>query len=241
MNSNSRILTPVIAASVLLAACGGGQNTIIGDQNDDADNHNGNEIAYSTVATGIWPPQPVDISNAAPYVNDNPGTSIREIKHVDALNLAMQSEAVITALDTRHEVLSSDSTGAKSDPLKNTEIEIFNYDSNQVVTVSVDHNNTISIHSAAASEYQPSESEAESRRAISLAAKYLHALGHNTDPLQGAALLAHPTATQLAANGKQFYEHRTIYVTFGHGDGATPLLRATVDLSDEKVISGGPL
>ncbi len=242
MNSIFLHIKFITTVSILLAACGGGQNSVIVTQNDETENHHTNEISYSTIASGIWPPQPVDITNAAPYVNDNPGSSIREIKHLNALSLAMQSSEVVAAIGNRYEVLASYNTGGKSDPLKTTEIEIYNYDNNHVVTVRVDRDtNTINIHSAAASDYQPAESEAETTRAISLARSHLATLGHNTDLLVGTALLAHPTATQLAANGKSFYEHRTLYVTFGQGSGTTPLFRATVDLSDEKVISGGPL
>ncbi len=244
MKIQTNQLTGFAIALFSLTACGGGQQAVIGEQSNDSPgsgNHQDTHIAYSQVEAGVWPPQPVDISNARTYVNINPSDSIREIKHAAALDLAMQNEVAVHAIGTRFEVLGSYTTGDKSDPFKTTEHEIFNYNTNQVVTVTVDRNNTVTVSQAPASDYQPAETAAESVTAISIAAGYLQSLGHDTTDLQGAALLAHPTAQQVATTGKQFHAHRLIYVTFGYGAGTTPLFRATVDLSQQTVIDGGPL
>jgi hypothetical protein len=239
------IKTSCIAiTTVAVFSCGGGEQAVIGDQSSDApstDNHTDTHIAYTQVEAGVWPPQPVGISNAQGYVNENPRPAIRDIKTATALDLAMQNIDVLRAIGSRFELLGSYTSGEKSTSKQSTEIELFNYDSNEVVTVKIDTGNIITVNQTPASDYQPAETSDESSRAIAMAADYLQSLGHDTGQLTGAALLTHPTAAQVAASGKQFHEHRLIYVTFGHGAGTTPLYRATVDLSDQIVIKGGRL
>ena len=234
----------IAIASMAVSACGGGEQAVIGEQgisSPSADTHAATHIAYTQVEAGVWPPQPVGISNAQVFTNDNPRPAIRDIKNATAIDLAMQDSDVSHAIGSRFELLASHTSIKKSTSGESTEIELFNYDSNEVVTVTIDTANIITVKHAPASDYQPAETANESRRAIAMAADYLQNLGHDTSQLAGAALLTHPTAAQVTASGKPFHQHRLIYVTFGHGAGATPQYRATVDLSDQIVIEGGRL
>jgi len=198
--------------------------------------------------SGLWPPQPKDITNVqavgshTPETANRASTQIRESAATNVnINPIFDNNSVSAAIGDRHAVLATyeltDKAGNDS-----TEFEIFNYSDNLVVTVSINSDGKVTAKTTAAHEYQPPESQAEVNRAITLARKALSANGYlDHVHLTGTGLLAHPTAAEIARNGEQFYTQRKVYVTFGAGGGVVPNYRALVNLSTEVVEQSGPI
>ncbi len=197
------------------------------------------QIRFTDSNQNIWPPQPEDITNIAVIAAKDTSNTVAKIstkliKFLDIYN----------ALGARHEILAQHKLQDKSGTASLIEIEMFNYDSNRVVTVTLDATGTEVIdHSTVAAQlYQPPESRAEVARAIELAASHLTRqgfTGHNN--LSGTGLLAFPTAVQTAASGASFFAERKIYVTFGEGNGKLPEYRALVNLSTNSVENSGSI
>lgn len=226
---------------------------------NEADNHSNNLLPHTVRFTdsdeNLWPPQPIDITNVQ-TVGDQPApinqttgqttnqaaTQVREsaAAQVNA-NSIFDNSIVVQAIGERYAVLANYQVTDKAGN-NHTEIEIFNYSDNLVVTVNVGSDGSITTKTAAAFEYQPAESQAEVQHAISLARKALIANGYlDQERLIGTGLLAHPTAAEVARSKKQFYSQRKVYVTFGVGGGAVPDYRALVNLSTEVVEQSGPI
>ncbi len=238
----------------LLMACDDGHDVIVVSQNDTPDPptaqppdggevepHQDGAVSYSTADTGIWPPQPVGVGNIQPFTNNVVADHPREIKFADVVTIALQDPRVLSAIGSRHELVGTYEAHSKNDKTTQTAMELFNYETNQVVTINIGAANRLSVSTQPAYEYQPAESDNERARAIEIAASHLLALGYRTDHLIGTALLSHPTAAEFEGNGRYFYDQRIIYVTFGYGSGSTPLYRATVNLSRQSVSKAGSL
>lgn len=197
---------------------------------------------YSTVGDGVWPPQPVGVDNVQLYSPDSADNELQSIKLAAAKQMALGNEQVRLQLGNRYGDFPGHATPYKDGQLEATAIEFFNYSTNQIVTTTVFADSSIQVKQTPADEYQPPENTEEVKRSIALAANALRLRGHtDIDSLIGTALLAYPTAAEVAANGKQFYAQRKIYVTFGPGEGKTPRFRALVNLSTEIVEHSGPV
>ena len=198
-------------------------------------------VLYTDSELDIWPPQPQNITEitALDVATDNASEllakTVRSIKSQGSFD---------GLLGTRHEVLARHELRDKSGKLTSIEVEIFDYDANQVLTVELaaDRSTVVNHTLKAAHLYQPPESQDEVRRAIELAAIALDQQGF-TNPfnLKGTGLLAYPTAAQSAASGFHFFNDRKIYVTFGDGKGVLPEYRALVNLSTGIVESSGAI
>lgn len=246
---------PIVVAVALMTACNGGydvsgtsQNEASLSNNDQSatpGSHQEASVSYSTIAAGIWPPQPVGISDIRPFVSESNVESDRATKVADtvstALSLAMREPQVLALLGHRYEVTGQYTDTDKNGQIQAITVEIFSYSHNQIVGISVDTDHRIITSHQSAREYQPAETESEVQRAIALAADQLLLQGYETSHLIGTGLLAHPTSKEVNSHGNTFYEQRVIYVTFGRGEGTTPLFRANVNLSTETVIKAGPL
>jgi hypothetical protein len=240
----------ILVVLIFLTACNGGGDGVVivqrsnapaGDSQTTPENHPSGTVSYSTVADGIWPPQPVGVSNVQPYNSRTVEEPVRDVKRLRDPASVLAHAEVRAAIGGRFEVLSQYTVGGKGTALTTTEIEIYSYTFDRVVTVIRLPGGEISVSSRAAHAYQPAESPAEVRRAVALAAEHLLTMGYQTQALIGSGLLAHPTTAEFHRSGHSFYDQRIVYVSFGRGAGTTPLYRATVNLSTETVSQAGPL
>ena len=216
------------------------------EEPSDNDHHRPNtENRFTNSTDDIWPPQPKNISNLEKIVitGIDPATPDKKELQRELAKTAMLSNSTIrSALDQNHTVLTSQLITNKLDEPVSTEFHIFNYDSNQVLTVTVGNNEQVSYTKSDASEYQPPETQAEAKTAIALARTDLQAQGYTThNELIGTALLAYPGAAEVASTVSQFYHDRKLYVTFGPGNGELPHFRALVNLSQSVVENSGPI
>ena len=204
-------------------------------------------IQYTDSNQDIWPPQPLGISNVS-------ALTIKQLKRskpgmgqlTDRIRKAQSTipAAIPELAGMRHEILTRHDQKDESGQITGIDVQVFNYDTNQLVTVAFNADGTnIVQHSAkAANIYQPPESQAEVARAITLAAQDLSRQGYTEHKnLTGAGLLAFPTLVQSAESGANFFSERKIYVTFGIGNGNLPDYRALVNLSTDSVESSGSI
>ncbi|MEM7259099.1 MAG: hypothetical protein AAF404_17115 [Pseudomonadota bacterium] len=238
----------IMTAVLITTACDGGSTHIQSTRDDDTavtgdDSHQLGSFAYTTVADAVWPPQPSGVSNIKAYRTHQPPAPDREVKLDNTrLPLPLNDEA-LALIGSRFEVIGSYGQigkGAKLSP-RAREIEIYSYTYDRLITVVSDANGNTSTRWQNASDYQPAETPNEVNRAIALASEHLLQSGHDTNQLIGTALLAHPTTAQYESSGQLFYRQRIMYVTFGRGEGTTPLFRADVNLSNGTVSNAGPL
>jgi hypothetical protein len=82
--------------------------------------------------------------------------------------------------------------------------------------------------------YQPPEGVDEIKMASALAARALH-LGTKLRELQSGAIAVFPS------QGQPGHGHRVLHVTFNRGGEDLPSYFALVDLTDQKVLSAGPV
>lgn len=199
------------------------------------------EGRYSTVNDGVWPPQPTAASNIKPYIPSVNFDEAEIIKVEKASQLAALNQKVLLHIGTDHTLLKTTVVTGKLTEQGRTEFEYFNYKTNQLkrITISGDQQK-IQVSSTAAYLYQPPETRAEVAKAIRLAGLALTKQGYNDiQNLIGTALLAHPTSSEISANGQTFYSDRYLYVTFGEGVGRLPQYRALVNLSTDTVSNSG--
>ncbi len=198
-------------------------------------------VKFTNSTDDIWPPQPLDVTNVI-NLQTQPQTSEK-----DNAERAILLDRKITAhLTGRHATLASHTIKDKSNNLVKVETEFFLYDSNKVLTASylADRKTAqpISYTLTYATDYQPPESQLEVKRAIALASNALEKQGFSHHKvLIGTAILAYPTAAEVAENGKHFFQSRKLYVTFGPGKGAAPHYRALVNLSNLTVEYSGSM
>jgi len=248
---------------VLLAACGGSNETKDATSNSpdqtasvapqsnttDSDTHADNQtfLEFTDSNTDIWPPQPTGITNIATIEQfiTNAADPVKNLQRKEQTQKTILAEAQIQSLIGKNYAwLSDQHVTNKAGNEKYKQLQIFSYDNNTLVTVSVDEaaNRIIDYQLTAAGAYQPPESRDEASKAIALATQALRGQGFTEhEQLTGTALLAHPSATEIAQSGHTFYEERKLYVTFGPGNGELPHYRATVNLSRSVVEESGAI
>ena len=214
----------------------------------DTDSHNRHttgSVDFTNSNDDIWPPQPTGITNVEIIEQVTTTTSDRVKKNLSVEN----SRKAILADSTLNELLGKNYVWlgehlveSKSGDNSHTELEIFAYDSNSLITVAVKAGDIINFTQSDASSYQPAESQSEVEAAIFLASVALSEQGFTEhQQLTGTALLAHPSASEIAESGQMFYAERILYVTFGPGNGVLPHYRATVNLSRSVVEQSGAI
>ena len=252
-----------VALVVLLTACGGGndakdatgnlpeQTASVAPQANttESDTHADNQtfLEFTDSNADIWPPQPTGITNIAtiePFLT-NEADPVKNLQRKVQTQKTILAEAQIQSLIGKNYAWLGDHHVAnKTGKDKYKQVQIFSYDNNTLVTVSVDNetNSIIDHQLTAAGTYQPPESRDEAGKAIALATQALRGQGFTEhEQLTGTALLAHPSATEIAQSGHTFYEERKLYVTFGPGNGELPHYRATVNLSRSVVEESGAI
>ncbi len=219
------------------------ESQVVGDDHHDISQG----VRFTDSNLDIWPPQPVDIKQVTSLTDLQRETGderVRRISSFQSKSLPGIDNAISNLIGARHEVLTQHYLRDKSGKASRVDVEIFNYDTNQVITVELDaqSNKIISQRSDDAHQYQPPESQAEVARAIKLAAADLTRQGFTEHTrLQGTGLLAFPTSVETAASGTNFFSERKIYITFGTGNGVLPHYRALVNLSTNTVESSGSI
>lgn len=114
-------------------------------------------------------------------------------------------------------------------------LTFFSYSNNIVVRTFLQEDHVLSVERAEPSFYQPPETASEVQRAIELARGEL---GDRVAELTGHAILAYPPLDESDA---AFYDRRILYVTFFAREDEGPLFTALVDLTEDRVLSAGPV
>lgn len=228
------IVIGVVCLVVFLSAC---SDSSIKTNNTHSE-HSSTELLFTDADESYWPPQPRGITNIKKI--EPAAAKAAELNGHDS----SISEELLLVLGDNYAKLASHEIKDKSGNSVTVETEYFIYDRNEVLTTTVNtaDSDSISYSITAASDYQPPESQQEVERAITLASKALSDQGYtNHQHLTGTALLAYPTAAELAQSGTRFYSERKLYVTFGPGGGTLPHYRALVNLSTASVEQSGSM
>jgi hypothetical protein len=196
----------------------------------------GAHTPHTDIDQGIWPPQPLGMSNEQPLP-----ASAMESARGNVINAArsivMNNPAVRQVLGDDYIEFDGSLGESKSDVTAS--FLFFSYSSNETVEVELLRSGEVVSQTYAAFEFQPTEQAAEVERAIALADAALNSAGFATDGLTGTAMLAFPRASDDTDNGQQFYPERVLYVTFGEGDGELPAYSALANLSTGTVSEEG--
>lgn len=232
LRSSARTLMLAVSLPVLLNACGGDDSvTVMGA----LPNH-GNHTPHTDIAQGIWPPQPLGITNeqllpssARERVQDNVIEAARSI--------VMNNPHVRQALGSNFITADGSLGDAKSETTAT--FLFFSYTFNHTVEVTLSRSGEVSHETFSAFAYQPAEQSEERDRAINLANAALISAGFETSGLIGTAILANPRASESTDHGRLFHSQRLLYVTFGVGDGELPEFSALVNLSTGGVSEEG--
>ena len=239
-NSSTEVETPVQTTGDQTATT---PPTNIATVTDDHSNSGQSTIHFTDSNADIWPPQPVNITDVTTLHSVTIAKTNLE-KTAKSTKALLADSEVSKSLGQHFEVLAQYEIKNKSDVITHIETEVYNYNTNQVITIkfSADSNTILDHTVAAAHSYQPPESQTEVRQAIALAEDALYKQGFTDHlKLRGTGLLAYPSAIETAETGHQFFNDRKIYVTFGGGNGALPQYRALVNLSNSTVENSGAI
>ncbi len=184
-----------------------------------------------------WPPRPEGRRNETilPLGPENPGSLTKELR--DHIPRTLQQDPQIRPmLGDRYALVGIDELMPPKNTTPNhalgplTAVIFFSYSNNATVQVWTQGFQVLGLDSKTGSS--PHSGAADSKAAIKLARadRRLKNVGH----LVAGAILTVPPE---GANG---YGHRLVYVTFGKDLGSTPSYSATVDLTQQRVLSAGP-
>lgn len=179
----------------------------------------------------FWPPKVKDVTNLRQIPWDSPSGELTESREIQVRQAALRDERVRAALGERYAHMNT----MVIDPGKGTEhnclttrVTFFSYTHHRAVLVTM---NELRVDGVINKDgYQPPEGVDEIRMAIDIARNDSR-LREKVLNLDGEGILAYPRADSPGAG------HRVLYVTFTSPGGYLPLWSATVDLTDEKVLS----
>lgn len=195
-------------------------------------------VRFTSVADDIWPPQPRNATNLQRFAQAATGISNQTSAVKRA---ALNNPQVAASLGDDFQDFASTTRTMKNGENQTT-LEFYNYTTDEAIQIEVASDSSIRINKSDASQYQPPESQSEKAAAINIAANALRTDGFaDLDQYQGTAMLAYPTASEVAVSGNQFYQQRMLYVTFGVGSGELPAYRALVNLNTQTAVSRGPI
>ena len=201
------------------------------DTNVDA-----SHTAHTDVAQGIWPPQPIGMTNVEGYPAS--ARSGAEQGVIDSARRALMSNPETRAvLGDDFRQFDGSLGDSKSDVTAS--FLFYNYFNNTTVEARLNRSGAVVNDVVPASVWQPPEHSEEVAEAIALGQESLAANGYETAGLQGTAMLAFPQVSQIASSDRHYYPERVLYVTFGEGDGAIPVYSALVNLSSGTVTESG--
>lgn len=205
-------------------------------------------VEFTSPDSGIWPPQALNASNVTGVRNYANGIQQQTLAAgVAVAGRFERSDALSTIRGNRYTSFEIDIVNEKEVVGKEVEdvfarTTYFNYDSNLTIDAWIDGNDSIQYSVKPASQTQPPENREEEAKAIELAKADLLSLGYSdVTSLTGTAMLAFPTATEVASTGHNFYAERILYATFGQGNGEVPVYKALVNLSQNTVSGSGKI
>lgn len=238
-NTTNALIFPTVTAMLLtLVACGDTSGLSVTEAPDvgaDAD-VDLSHTAHTDVAQGIWPPQPLGITNVEGYPASARGGAEQSV--VEAARRAlMNNPETRDALGENFRQFDGSLGDSKSDVTAS--FLFYNYLTNTTVEARLTRAGNVVNDVYPASEWQPPEHSEEVTEAIALGQESLAANGYETAGLQGTAMLAFPQVSQVASTDRHYYAERVLYVTFGEGDGAIPVYSALVNLSSGTVTESG--
>ncbi len=196
----------------------------------------GDHTAHTDVEQGVWPPQPLGMSNEQTLparAKDGAMASVIDA----ARGVVMNNPNIRAALGADYIEFDGSLGDNKSDITAN--FLFYSYTHNETVDVFLSRNGEVSHESFAAASFQPTEHATEVTTAIELGGSALTAAGFEVAGLTGTAMLAFPPASESTDLDQQYYPQRVMYVTFGAGDGELPVYSALVNLSSETVSDSG--
>jgi len=223
------IVAPLVA---LLVACGDPDNVTV----NGGGHLSGQHTDHTGVEENIWPPQPRNMANELAL----PATALdgaRESVVDAAFSLVINNPNVRNAIGDYYRVFDRTYGDAKSDITAS--FLFYSYNDSKTVDVSLKRDGTIEQLEYSALDFQPPAHAEEIELAISLARAQLTAEGYQLDDLTGTAMLAIPRRATGTGDTPRFYAQRTLYVTFGLGDGELPFYRALVNVESNSVSEVG--
>ena len=203
-------------------------------------------VDFTGTDDGIWPPQALGASNISPVRNYTEGLQGLTLASSFVAKERFEKHSGLRSIrGSRYASFEIDIVDEKAVAGKDTEdiyarTSYFNYISNLTIDAWIDENDTIQYKVDPAYQTQPPENREEEAKAVELAKADLLSKGFSdVSNLQGTAMLAFPSATEVASTGKSFYSERILYATFGEGDGEVPVYKALVNLSQNTVSDSG--
>jgi hypothetical protein len=182
-----------------------------------------------------FPPQVKGRTNVTAKAAEERSAGLTDALVTQTRAAALQDQSVRALLGARSAYITTDEVDPEKGQTLNpngalaTRVTFFSYTNNVAVIVRM---NGLKVETATrVDNYQPAEGSDEIKEAIDLASRDRQLLGKLTG-LTGHAILTLNTRGQ---------GHRMLRVTFRQGDEDVPRYFANVDLTDQKVVSAGPV
>lgn len=196
----------------------------------------GDHTAHTDVEQGIWPPQPLGMTNAEALPASAKDGALQSVVNA-ARGVVLQNPNVRSALGDDY----IEFDGSPGDSKSNTSASflLYSYSTDETVEVVLQRSGEVTFETYQAAEYQPTEHATEVTRAITLGRQELIDSGFEVAGLTGTAMLAFPPLSEVSNEDEHYYPQRIMYVTFGPGNGELPVYSALVNLSDSTVSDSG--
>ncbi len=205
-------------------------------------NHTGEIVIPSRHETGHvhdhknleWPPQPQNISEVIDFSKQGEEET-RQLSKKQNFNVMEGRVSVDSnlknALGDKFTRIDITKREVKNQGSKENTFTYFSREKNTTVEVKTEVNGLQSVKSIPANEYQPEITAEEITEATDIAKQYYLSKGvTRINELKGFGILAY------SPNGKGFYSHRVIYISFHVDADAMPEFMAWVDLSNGTVL-----
>ena len=225
-------LTILAIPLVIIAGCGDSGGVNVSNPLPGQGDH----TAHTDVEQGIWPPQPLGMTDAEALPASAKDGALQSVVNA-ARAVVLQNPNVRSALGDDY--IEFDGSPGDSKSNVSASFLLYSYSSDETVEVVLQRTGEVTFETYQAAEYQPSEHATEVTRAISLGRQNLVENGFEVTGLTGTAMLAFPPSSEVTNNDQQYYPQRVMYVTFGPGDGELPVYSALVNLSELTVSDSG--
>jgi len=210
--------------------------TEVTDSSEDSAQTLPDHTMHADPANGVWPPQPDSLVNAESYPSSARAGVMLGILGA-ARRSVLNNPQVKDKLGSDYREIDATFGDNKGTDVAN--IVFYNYATDETVDVAFGKDGSVLSQVYAAEVYQPAEHPQETEDAINLAHTALTESSFDLTNLHATAMLAFPPIAEMRTEQKQFYPQRTLYVTFGAGEGAMPIYSALVDLSSATVVEHG--
>lgn len=195
-----------------------------------------------------WPPQAVNATNESAIRNYTQGLQSQTLASSFVVKERFEKHTGLRSIrGSRYASFEIDIIDEKIVVGKDSDnvyarTSYYNYPSNLTIDAWIDGNDNIQYTVDPAYLTQPPENREEEAQAVELAKADLLSKGYgDVSNLIGTAMLAFPTEAEVASTGNNFYSERILYATFGEGNGAVPVYKAVVNLSQNTVSDSGKI